>query len=180
MFRALAALLVLGFAHLAEHRMVHVPQSALKESDKKRSASAEKRRLGDDIARIVKDARQISIYHLTAFAVAPDEERPAGKKYFADYEVLEFNKVDEKKASKLKKILLDEKNYVKPSESNKCTFTATVGLEIVSKKGAVTALISYRCEKVLFIHNGQELYRDVKSLKQFDEIAHGLLKGQLG
>jgi hypothetical protein len=180
MFTILAALLMLGVAHLDEPRAAHVPQSTIKKSDKKRGVSAVKRPLGDDIARVIKDAKQINIYHLAAFALAPDEQRPAGKTYFADYEVLDFNKVDKKRASKLKKILLDAKNYVKPGESNKCTFTATVGLEIVSKKGAVTALISYRCEKMLFIHNGQELYRDVKSLRQFDELAQALLKGQLG
>lgn len=180
MFRVLAAILVLGFGHLDHPRRAHVPQSAPGKSDKKRGASAVKRPpLGDDIARVIKDAKRISIYHLAAFAVAPDEERPAGKKFFADYEVLDFDEVDKKKVSKLKKILLDEKNYVRSGESNKCTFTATVGLEIVSRKGAVNTLISYRCEKVLFIHNGQELYRDVKSLRQFDEIAQGILKGQL-
>jgi hypothetical protein len=180
MFRVFAAILVLGFAHLDEHRMARAPQSAPRKADRKRGASPAKRPLGDDIARVIKDAKRISIYHLAAFAAAPGEERPAGKKFFADHEVLDFDEVDKERVSKLKKILLDEKNYVKSGESNKCTFTATVGLEIVSKKGAVTTLVSYRCDKVLFIHNGQELYRDVKSLRHFDEIAHGILKGQLG
>jgi tRNA U55 pseudouridine synthase TruB len=179
MFRVLAALLVLGFAYPGEHRQVPAHRRTFKGPDRARGVPAAEQRLSRDIAGVIKKAERINIYRLAAFAADPGAERPAGKTCFADYEVLDFSKVDKRKASKLKKILLNEQNYARLGDANKCTFTATVGLEIVSKKGGVTALVSYRCEKILFLRDGQELYRDVKSLKRFDEIARGLLKGTL-
>lgn len=177
MFRVLAVILAFGFADPGAYRPVPVSQNDFKNSDR---ADKVERPLSRDIARIIKKADRINIYRLTAFTTDPEAERPAVKKYFADYEVLDFNRVGKKKAAKIKKILLDEKNYAKPGDANKCTFTATVGLEIVSKKGVITVLVSYSCEKMLFLRDGQEFYRDVKSLRQFDEIVRGLLKGQLG
>lgn len=177
MLRVFAVILTFGLAGPGGYPPTPAPPSDFNKSDK---APKAERLWSQDITKIIKKADRINIYRLTAFAADPAAERPAGKQYFADYEVLDFNKVAKKQASKIKKILLDEKNYAKPGDANKCTFTAAVGLEIVSKKGVINVLVSYSCEKMLFLGDGLELYRDVKSLRQFDEVVRGLLKGQLG
>lgn len=134
--------------------------------------------LGKERASSIAKARQLNVYLLDKFVTNIELQKKDEKKYFADYEVLGFNKVDKKKSKALKRIILDANNYMGLDYINKCTFTATVGLELISKKEKVNAVISYPCNKILFIKNGQEFYRDLKSIVSLDRIMQELLKIQ--
>lgn len=127
--------------------------------------------LGKERVASIAKARQINIYHIKEFVTDATLQNNSEKRFFSDYEVLSFTKLDNKKSKVLKRALLDAKNYMDPEFVNKCTFTGTIGLEIISKKETVNIIVSYPCKKLVFIQNGQEFYRDLVSVEPLDKIA---------
>lgn len=126
-------------------------------------------------ARIAK-AKQIIVYRVKEFVTDVASQKKNEKKYFADYEVLGSSKLNKKKSKELKRTLLNAKNYADLDSINKCTFTATIGLEIITKKETTNVLVSYPCKTILFIENGQEFYRDLESVTILDQIVQEFFK----
>ena len=132
--------------------------------------------LGKERAARIAKAKQITVYRIKEFVTDAASQKKDEKKYFADYEVLSSSNMNKKKSKELKRSLLDASNYFDPEIINKCTFTATIGLEIITKKETIHALVSYPCRQILFIENGQEFYRDLQSVKILDQIAQEFFK----
>ncbi len=171
----ISALLLLSNPAAARRGASGTPQNGVR--DNHTSATNKNKKLnikeilGKERAASVSKAKRINVYHVSGFVTDAVEQRQGDGKYFVDYEVLGVNKVNTKEVKALKKALLDPRNYVGPDNVNKCTFTATLGLEIISRKETVNALISYPCRKILFIKDGKEFYMDLKSVESFDQIA---------
>ena len=132
--------------------------------------------LGRERVAGISKGRQINVYRLSEFTTDAEAQKNGGKKYFLNHEVLDSRRVDPKKSKALKRAILDAGNYMDADYINKCTFTATLGLEIISKRETVNVLVSYPCKKILFIRKGQEFYRDLKSVGSLDQIAQEFLK----
>lgn len=132
--------------------------------------------LGKERVVQIAKAKQITVYRVKEFVTDAASQKKDEKKYFADYEVLGLSRLNKKKSKELKKTLLDAKNYEDSEFINKCTFTATIGLELITKKKTINVLVSYPCKKILFIENGQEFYRDLQSVKILDQIAQEFFK----
>lgn len=132
--------------------------------------------LGKERAARIAKARQVTVYHIKDFVTEAALQRKDENKYFAEHEVLSSYKVNKKRTKELKRTLLDASNYVDLEFINKCTFTATLGMEILTKKETINILVSYPCKTILFIENGQELYRDLHSIKRLDQLAQEVLK----
>lgn len=140
-------------------------------------ASSVENYLDKEIVKMIASAKRINVYHLKSFATELDKKLKK-KKYFAEYEVLGVKKANKKRTSELKSALLESANYV-TDETNKCTFTATIGLKVISKSGRLDVVISYRCDKLLFLRGNTETYKEVKSLERFHRLANELFKGPL-
>jgi ribosomal protein S26 len=132
--------------------------------------------LGKQRVTSITKARQINVYHIKEFVTDAALQNPAEKRFFSDYEVLGFTKLDKKKSKAMTKVLLDANNYMDQEFINKCTFTGTIGLEIVSKKETVNVIVSYPCKKVIFIKDGHEFYRDLVSVEPLNKIAQELFR----
>lgn len=145
----------------------------------KRESSALSRSLDNESVQIIRKAQLINIYHLKAFVTEHDVQDREGRKFFADYEVLDVKTLIKKDRTRLRTVLLKEKNYFPTRFGNKCTFTATIGLEIISKSGQVSVIISLRCGSILFIHGGRETFRFVKTMAEIVRMAQRLFVGQL-
>lgn len=111
-------------------------------------------------------AKEIRIFRLPDFVTNPKEKRK-GKKYFVDYEMLKSQKLDKKKKKNIKEVFLNAKNYADPDSSNKCTFTASLGIEFGKK---LSVVISPTCKKILFLLDGKELYRDLNVDEQLSSM----------
>lgn len=133
--------------------------------------------LGKERAASISKARQINVYHIKEFVTDTALQNKAERRFFSDYEVLGFSKLDKKRSKGLKKALLDARNYMDPEFINKCTFTGTIGLEVISKKETVNIIVSYPCKQIVFIKNGQEFYRDLMSVEPLRKIAPELFTG---
>ncbi|HSS19601.1 MAG TPA: hypothetical protein VLL54_05975 [Pyrinomonadaceae bacterium] len=132
--------------------------------------------LGRDREVQIEKAKRINIFRVEEFVRDPLSQKEKGRKYFADYEVLGHGKLSKEKSKQLKGVLLDPGNYMDEEFVNKCTFTATIGLEIITKKRKLNVLVSYRCRKILFLNDGKEFYRDLISAEPYDQIARAFLK----
>ena len=132
--------------------------------------------LGKERAARIAKARQITIYRIKEFVTDAASQKSNGKKFFVDYEIIASGKLNKRKSKQLTRNLLKADNYTDLNAINKCYFTATIGLEIITKKEKMNILVSYPCKKILFIENGQELYRDLESVKFADQIAKGYFK----
>lgn len=132
--------------------------------------------LGKERTVRIAKAGQITVYRVKEFVTDKVSQTKDEKKYFADYEVLGSGKLNKKKTKELKRTLLDGNNYANLEIVNKCTFTATIGLEIITKKKTINAIVSYPCKKILFLENGQEFYRDLQSMKILNQIAQEFFK----
>ena len=130
--------------------------------------------LDQQIVRIIVSTKRINVYNIKAFTTDVNNKGKK-KKYFAEYEVLAVRKANKKQTSALKSALLEGPNYV-TDYTNKCSFTATIGLELISKSGKLNVVISYRCEKLLFLRRNTEIYKEVKSLERFDLLVNEIFK----
>lgn len=126
--------------------------------------------IGEDKIKAISKAKKVIIYQIDEF-ITDANSRKREKKYFSEYEVLNFKELDKEKAKEIKKLFLNGRSYTKNEFNERCPFTADLGIEFVSKKrDSNNVIISFQCKKLLFIDGNKETYKDLSSIEPFYKI----------
>jgi hypothetical protein len=145
----------------------------MSEGEKKKDTRAT---LSRETAKAISKAKKVVVYEIREFVTDRSLQEKDKKKYFANYEVVNFKDAGKGQVKEIKSILLDVASYADKEFVDKCPFTASIGLEFISgRKVSTKIIVSFQCKQILVFEGNKETYKDLSSIEKIDKTSREIL-----